>query len=207
MSWNGFEILSDYVERRIDEFELIPADRKELLRDLALKIASRISKTGPVNLVFICTHNSRRSHMAHLWAQLASYYYNFSNIPCYSGGTEATAFNSNAVSALQEAGMKIVQQDEGSNPNYAVSFSREMTAISAFSKVYTDPPNPGENFIAVMTCSQADEACPMVHGALARVSLNYEDPKEFDGTAKEKEQYAERCAQIAREMLFLFSSI
>ncbi len=57
----------------LNEFHLIPASRKkelELLRDFILK------KKGKTNLIFICTHNSRRSHLAQIWAQIASNYYN-----------------------------------------------------------------------------------------------------------------------------------
>jgi hypothetical protein len=58
-----------------------------------------------------------------------------------------------------------------------------------------------------MTCSDADEACPVVVGAFARYAIPYKDPKQSDGSPAELTRYAERCRQIAREMLFLFSGM
>jgi hypothetical protein len=58
-----------------------------------------------------------------------------------------------------------------------------------------------------MTCAAADEGCPVVLGAARRVSITYEDPKAFDGTERETAAYDERCYQIGREMLYLFSQL
>ena len=38
-----------------------------------------------------------------------------------------------------------------------------------------------------------------------KISLLYEDPKKFDGTAKENIAYDDRCREISRELLFTFS--
>jgi len=58
-----------------------------------------------------------------------------------------------------------------------------------------------------MTCSDADEACPVVTGASSRFSITYEDPKDHDGTPEEEDKYNERSRQIAREMFYLFSQV
>lgn len=79
--------------------------------------------------------------------------------------------------------------------------------MEAFSKRFSDPPNPQVDFCAVMVCSQADEACPHVPGAEKRFSIPYEDPKAYDGTPHESEKYNERSHQIAREMLYLFTRV
>jgi len=79
--------------------------------------------------------------------------------------------------------------------------------MECFSKVYAAAPNPQADFLAVMTCSDADAACPQVKGATKRFSLPYDDPKVFDGTAEEVFKYDERCQQIAREMFYLFSNV
>ena len=117
------------------------------------------------------------------------------------------AFNSSAVEALEISGLQIEQMDESENPEYQVSFPDLDDRISVFSKKYEDPPNPTNNFIAVMTCSDADEACPLVVGASSRHAITYEDPKAYDGTPEEMARYEERSQQIAREMLFLFSMV
>jgi protein-tyrosine-phosphatase len=145
--------------------------------------------------------------MGHLWAQLAAGYYQIDGISCYSGGTEDTAFNPRAVKALVAAGMDISIASEGNNPLYRIMLPGVDEKINVFSKKYTDPPNPTEDFFAVMTCNDADEACPIVYGALSRHSIQYKDPKESDGTPEESQRYAERSAQIAREMLYLFSIV
>jgi hypothetical protein len=35
----------------------------------------------------------------------------------------------------------------------------------------------------------------------------FDDPNEFDGTPQERSKYDERCQQIARELLFVFSEV
>ena len=207
MKWGGFELLGEYVLQRKREFKLIPQERKQQLTRLASVITRDLSVDCSSDIIFICTHNSRRSHMAHIWAQFSSAHYDLVGVRCFSGGTEATAFNISAVDALESSGLQIEKMDESENPRYLVRFPGEENGIRVFSKKYEDPPNPTNNFIAVMTCSDADEACPMVEGAASRFSITYEDPKAFDGTSEEKSRYEERSQQIAREMLFLFSLV
>lgn len=205
MNWEGFEELQEYVNERSAEFELIPESRKEQLQLLAGDI---VSNTRDVTrLIFICTHNSRRSHMAHLWASLGAAIYNSKEIVSFSGGTEATAFNPMAVQTMKDAGFGITTKIPGANPVYLVSHPGIREGERVFSKKYTDPPNPVRDFLAVMTCSDADETCPLVTGASARHAITYDDPKVFDGTPGAREGYAERSWQIAREMLFTFSLI
>ena len=79
--------------------------------------------------------------------------------------------------------------------------------VIAFSKVYDAPVNPSEGFVAVMTCTQADEDCPYIPGAALRVALPYDDPKASDGSTAEAATYDERCRQIATEMFYLFRSV
>ncbi|MEN8203270.1 MAG: protein-tyrosine-phosphatase [Bacteroidota bacterium] len=205
--WEGFEVLSQYAGQRTKEFKLITEERKVQLNRLAKAVRLDLDLECSADLVFICTHNSRRSHMGQVWALLAAYYYEIIGIRCFSGGTEATAFNPRAVNALEMTGLEIEQLDDGSNPEYMLSFPGEEEGFRAFSKKYEDPPNPTKDFIAVMTCSAADEACPVVTGASSRHSITYEDPKDYDGTPEEEVKYDERSRQIAREMFYLFSRV
>ena len=199
--------IKEYIEIVKPEFDSIPENRILWLSEIALYISEKRAKRLPVNLTFICTHNSRRSHMAQFWAAASSVYYNVRDIHCFSGGTEATAFNPRAVKALANAGFQIEKQTESANPIYKVRFAEYSDPENAFSKRYSDPVNPQSDFAAVMTCSDADEACPIVYGADARFPLTYEDPKNADGSASEALIYDERCRQIAVEMLFLFSQV
>lgn len=199
--------LASYIEQSRAEAELIPKERQRQLKKIALYLRTQLDANGAANLTFICTHNSRRSHMSQIWAQTAASYFGIEGVSTYSGGTEATAFNPRAVAAIRRAGFDVRQQSEADNPIYEVTAGQGLPVMTAFSKRYQDPANPQENFCAVMTCSEADKNCPTVEGASFRVAIPYEDPKAFDGTALEAAKYDERCRQISREMLWLFSQV
>jgi hypothetical protein len=199
--------LGAFVAERVVEFDEISDERKRALGPITDFVADRIQRSDPVRLTFICTHNSRRSHMSQIWAQTAAEIYGVSGVETYSGGTEATAFNPRAVAALQRAGFAVEPFTDGKNPIYEVSFEPKTAPMQSFSKVYDSPPNPTENFAAIMTCSAADNACPIVVGAAERIAIPFDDPKAFDGTEQEAAKYDERCAQIAREMLLVFSKV
>lgn len=144
--------------------------------------------------------------MGQVWAATAAAHHGIDGVRTYSGGTEATAFNPRAVAAMQRAGFAI-ENPGGQNPHYLVRFAETGPSMECFSKSYDDPANPGEGFAAIMTCSEADEACPVVLGAALRLPLRYDDPKVADGTSEEAAAYDERCLQIATEMLYLFSRV
>ena len=199
--------LQPKIDQLIKEFDQIPAQRKEALQELARFVQNKKKAAKPVYLNFICTHNSRRSHLAQVWAQAAAHHYDIKNVFCFSGGTEATAFYPRAVKAMQEAGFNIAKTKEGDNPVYEVRFASEAPPIIAFSKKYDDPFNHNKDFAAIMTCSNADENCPLVLGASSRIALTYDDPKEFDGTPQEEAKYKERVLQIGREILYAFSQV
>lgn len=199
--------LQNTIAQLTQEFDQIPAARKDILKQLSAFVQQKINNKEAAHLNFICTHNSRRSHLSQLWAQAAAHYYSIPAVYCYSGGTEATAFNPRAVKAMQDAGFDISIKKEGDNPIYLVRYAAEAPAIEAFSKKYDDPFNQLEDFAAVMTCSHADENCPLVLGASTRIALTYDDPKEFDNTTLEAVKYKERVHQIGREILYAFSQI
>lgn len=199
--------LQPYVQQVISEFDQIPEERKRALTKLALYIKSKQSSKEEVQLTFICTHNSRRSHMSQLWTQAAAHYYGVEGVETYSGGTEATAFNPRAVRAMKKAGFDINTVKEGDNPVYAVNYAQGVPTVEAFSKKYDDEINPQKDFAAIMTCSEADKNCPFIPGTSLRIPIPYDDPKDFDGTAQEEAKYDERCHQIAREMFFMMSKV
>jgi arsenate reductase (thioredoxin) len=196
--------LNNYVQTNLLDFNSISDDRKKLLHELTTYV--QLKKQSGARLNFICTHNSRRSHISQLWAQAAAEYYNIANVHCYSGGTEATAFNPRAVNAMRHAGFAISQQTEGNNPVYHVQIS-DTKSLLAFSKTYDAPENPTSDFCAVMTCSHADENCPLIPGVEKRIALTYDDPKEFDGTPLEEAKYAERVKEIGTELFYAFSLV
>lgn len=193
-----------YIERAASHVEGVPMDRRRLLDELAVTVRSKYQIGEVADLVFICTHNSRRSQMAQIWAAVAAAHFGVDGVRTYSGGTEATAFDPRAVAAMRRAGFR-TDDPGGDNPRYTVTFSDDLPPIECWSKTYDDASNPSRNFAAIMTCSEADRACPTVAGAAARLPISYDDPKVADGTADEAAIYDARCLQIATEMLYAFS--
>ncbi len=202
-----FPSIQQYIENAITHFDEIPTERKELLSKISQYVASKIKAGEKAELIYICTHNSRRSHFGQIWAKTAAAYYGFENVQTYSGGTEATAFNANAIKAAKGVGFEISDNGGTSNPHYLVKYDADKEGILCYSKKYDDLDNPQEGFCAIMTCTEADGACPFVAGAVARVSTPYLDPKAFDGTPKQDAKYSERCLQIATETLYAFSLV
>jgi arsenate reductase (thioredoxin) len=199
--------LATTVNKLVTTFAQIPLTRKPVLQELIYFVAARRKEHRPIALNFICTHNSRRSHLSQIWAHTAAAYYDIKDVHCYSGGTEATAFNPRAVTAMQSAGFEIQIGKDGQNPIYEVRFAEGATPLTVFSKKYDDDFNPKADFAAVMTCSHADENCPIIFGASKRIALTYDDPKAFDGTPQEAAKYSERVEEIGREILFAFSQV
>ncbi len=199
--------LLHYCSSLSSEFNQIPADRKEYLNELVSYITEQQKAQKAINLVFVCTSNSRRSHMAQVWSQIASYYYDVKKVSTFSGGTEKTKVNKNALLALEKTGIVLQSHQQSENPVWLASIGVKFTPMVLFSKVYTDSTNPSQNFGAVMVCAEANESCPIVPGADFRLGLPYQDPKAFDNTPQQNEKYDERCRQIAREMFYVFSQI
>ncbi len=189
------------------DFESITAERKIILQPLVDFIQAKASNQQEIRLNFICTHNSRRSHLSQVWAQTAAAHYNIKNIFCYSGGTEATALFPMVAKTLEQSGFKIKTIAEGNNPIYAIKYAKNEHPIIGFSKTYDDDFNPQSEFAAILTCSQADGGCPFIAGAEMRVPITFEDPKAFDNTPQQAEKYQERSVQIATEMFYVFSQI
>lgn len=204
---NLLPALQQYAARAEQSFDQIPDTRKEELAALAHFVQEQVKAGKEAKLIFICTHNSRRSHISQIWAQAAAAYYGIPGVKTFSGGTEATAFNPRAVKAMQDAGFRILVKEEGTNPVYAVHYAQEAQPLEIWSKAYDDAANPTEAFAAIMTCSHADEHCPIIPGAQERFPIRYEDPKAFDDSPLEAQKYGERTLQIAREMLYAFSCV
>ena len=190
----------------IDNSQKLSADRREVLEEAVAKIR-RASQDGPINILGVCTHNSRRSQFCEAWCALAVAHYEVPGVTCFSCGTEATACNPRTIDALERNGWKIKRPESVSgNPQYECTFANVKT-VRLWSKAFGDPSLPSARIVALMCCDEADKACPMVPGALARVALHYVDPKVSDGTAQEAATYDKRCQQIAAEMFYLIRQL
>lgn len=199
--------LRPYAKEVASELEKISAARKVALSEIAATVGARLEQGNDANLTFICTHNSRRSHMSQVWLQTAACYYGFDKVHAWSGGTEVTACNCRTVTAMRSAGFDIQDATKGDNPLYLVRYADNRPPIRAYSKLYNADANPKRDFIALMTCSKADQTCPLVDGAIARFAIHYTDPRLCDDTPTETTAYNERCREIAREMFYIMSEV
>jgi arsenate reductase len=185
----------------------IDEERKATLQPLIDFVQQKVINGKNVNLNFICTHNSRRSHLSQVWAQVAAAYFSIPNVYCYSGGTEETALFPKVAETLTNQGFYIFKIADNNNPVYAIKYSADASPVIGFSKKYDNPFNPVSAFAAIMTCSQADDGCPFIAGAEKRIPITFEDPKISDNTPEQSKVYAERSLQIATEMFYVFSKI
>jgi len=189
------------------DLSTLSKDRKNILDLLVAFVQEKRTAQVPVKLHFICTHNSRRSHLSQIWAQAMAAYYNVPNVLSYSGGTEATALYPMVVKTLAKQGFEIHPVSEGVNPVYSIHYSESGLALLGFSKTLDHAVNPSNGFVAIMTCDAADQDCPFIAGADQRIGLTYKDPKVSDGTPQQESVYLERSIQIATELKYVFSRI
>jgi arsenate reductase (thioredoxin) len=178
-------------------------------------IAKNYRQGKPLDVVVVCTGNSRRSMLGATMGNIAAAYYGMPEVRFHSGGTAPTAFNARTVNTLKEIGVEVEPtgkeaargEPNTANPVYRVRWgSPGETGLppleaTEFSKHYGDPTNPQEGFAALMVCGEADAACPFVKGAALRVSMPYLDPKIYDSGAYESAKYAERRDDMGRLML------
>ncbi|MDH5475185.1 MAG: protein-tyrosine-phosphatase [Cyclobacteriaceae bacterium] len=183
----------------------ISKERIEILQPLIYYIQNKKDNNEAIKLNFICTHNSRRSQFAQIWAQTMSSYFNIAT-QAFSGGVEVTEFNINAITALRTVGFEIMTEGK-TNPMIHVRYSPTLPTLKMFSKKFDDIDSPSQGFASVMTCSHADENCPFIPGAEVRIPVMYDDPKIFDHTPEEAKMYLQRSEQIATEMFYVFSQI
>lgn len=197
------------IEAEIKDLNIkqISNERKDILQPLIDFIQDKVLNHQEIRLNFICTHNSRRSHLSQVWAQTMATYFNIDNVFCYSGGTEVTALFPMVAKVLKGSGFQINALSDGNNPVYNIKFAENEHPIVGFSKTFDDAFNPNTFFAAIMTCDSANEACPIVHGSEIRIPITFEDPKVFDNTDQQQLKYKERSLEIAREMFYVFLKI
>lgn len=200
---NVFKAIAEEIETL--QPDAIPQERRALLQPLIDYIQNKVQKGQEIRINFICTHNSRRSHISQAWAQALAAWFGIKNVSCYSGGTRATALFPMAAETLKSVGFQVTALSEGNNPVYSIKYSSNDHPVIGFSKTYDDAFNPESGFAAVMTCSEADGDCPFIPGAEKRIPITYEDPKAFDNTPVQAEKYRERSRQIATELCYVFS--
>jgi hypothetical protein len=193
-------------------FDQINPRHHESATQLARWIASRYRPGQRLDVIVICTGNSRRSMLGAVMGNIAAAYYGMPEVRFHSGGTEPSAFNRRTIQAMTEIGVEVIETGQEAprgtagdpNPVYHVRWGGEGDPAmeqSEFSKCYDDPANPQRDFCAVLVCGEADAGCPVVKGAATRISMPFLDPKIFDGSAYESLKYAERRDDIGRTLL------
>jgi hypothetical protein len=194
--------LKTYIQKVILDIDKIPDKRKKLLSDIVDYIKQGCLNENRANIIFICTHNSRRSQLAQCWSIASYQYYKLKNIKFFSGGLEITSFNLNTLKALKRSGF-IIDQKGQKEHTYLLKTSKNSGGQKFFSKMYDYKSNPKRKFLAIMTCSDADKKCPVVRGADKRTFLPYQDPRISDGSGLEKSAYDQSCYLIAQEMFYI----
>ena len=185
----------------------LSAERNQQLQAIAHCIVGEIKNKNRVNLQFICTHNSRRSQLAQVWAAYAIHHFSLEHMASFSGGTAVTAFFRNTVETLQSVGFSFrLQNFSHKNPHYSITYKNAKKPIIAFSKLYDDTANT-KPFIAITTCNNADENCPFIPEATERFHLPFTDPKKYDNHKNVAEKYLATNQQIAGEIYFLFKTM
>ena len=143
-----YKDLAETIQRIID-VHTVSEERKTILQPLIAFVQQKANGAEDIYLNFICTHNSRRSHLAQVWAQMASAYFNIPNVYCYSGGTEETALFPKVAETLTNQGFNIFKIAETDNPVYAIKYSDDALPIIGFSKKYDSPFNPASAFVEI----------------------------------------------------------
>ena len=200
----NYSKISEFIESL--DINAIPEDRKLLLKEYVDFVKYKFDQKETILVNAICTHNSRRSHLVQIWTQVMAAEFGVEGLFAYSGGTEATALYPMVAKVLEKTGFEVDKLSDEKNPVYTVKYADNAQPIVCFSKKYDHNFNPKSNYVAIMTCSDADENCPVILGAEKRVKLTYEDPKAFDNTPEQEEKYMERSIQIATEIKYVFTN-
>jgi arsenate reductase len=129
--------------------------------------------TEKPRVLFLCTHNSARSQMAEgMLRNLAE-----GRFEVMSAGTEATHVRRQAIKVMNEIGIDISGQESKTLARYL-----------------------GQPFDYVITvCDEANEACPVFHGAKNRLHWSLEDPSRPYGSEDERLAVFRRVRDEIRE--------
>jgi arsenate reductase (thioredoxin) len=205
----------EHADSLTTSFDMIGETHRPAGRKLVEWIAKTYRPGTPLDVIVVCTGNSRRSILGATMGNIAAAYYGMAEIRFHSGGTAPTACNSRTVKTLKEIGIEVELtgkeaargEPKTANPVYRIRWgspgdtSGPTMEASEFSKHYDDPANPQSGFAALMVCGEADAGCPFVKGSALRVSMPYLDPKLYDDGSLESAKYAERRDDMGRLML------
>jgi arsenate reductase (thioredoxin) len=207
---NLFPGLAEHLEGLTATLERIEEPYRSAGQRLAEWIAATRQPGEPLRVVVVCTGNSRRSMLGAMMGNAAASFHGLPEIQFFSAGTTPSAFNPRTIAALQAVGFQIEPigdeaprgAPELPNPRCRVRWGiGEGQEIVEFSKALGDPALPASSFATLMVCDEADAACPVVPGAVVRISMPLPDPKAADDTPEEGARYAATRDTLGRLML------
>ncbi|HMF38489.1 MAG TPA: hypothetical protein VKF17_17745 [Isosphaeraceae bacterium] len=202
-------------------FDQIDAAHREAGEKLADWIVKNYKPGQSLDIICVCTGNSRRSVLGATVGNIAAAYYGMPESRFHSGGTKPSAVNARTITALKQIGVQVEPsgqeaqrgEPQTANPIVVIRWGQpggtgepKMEATE-FSKTYFDPSNPQDGFAALMMCGEADASCPVVRGASIRISMPYLDPKIYDDSVYEANKYAERRDDVGRLMLSVMMQV
>ena len=160
------------------------------------KVINQINKLlgSSRSIVFICTHNSRRSQFCEFWAKYFSNHYD-KNLNIYSAGVEKTEVYNGVFKALLRCGVKKL------NNKLVIDKQSIRLESKTLEEIHL------KSFISIINCSDAEKNCPIDFRSIANINLKYEDPKSFDGSSSEEDEYFNTSYLIARELNYIIRNI
>ena len=144
--------VKEYADTLTTSFDMIDETHRLAGGKLAEWIAKNYRPGKPLDIVAVCTGNSRRSMLGATMGHVASVYYGMPEIRFHSGGTAPTAFNIRTVNALKEIGVEVEPtgkeaargEPQTANPLYRIRWGsagetgEPMMEATEFSKHYGD---------------------------------------------------------------------
>ena len=130
-------------------------------------------------VLFLCTGNSCRSHMAEGWLRhLAGHRYE-----SLSAGSDPAGFvHPGAIAAMAEVGINLSGQTSKS--------------IDRFLPPQGEPPD-----VIVSVCSSADAKCPVFPGEVERIRVPFDDPGHATGSEEHRRSEFRRVRDEIRAMI------
>ena len=169
----------EHADSLTTSFDMIDEAHRLAGQKLVDWIAKNYRPGKPLEVVVVCTGNSRRSILGATMGNIAAAYYGMPEIRFHSGGTAPTAFNSRTVKTLKEIGVEVEPtgkeaargEPKTANPVYRIRWGSPgetggpSMEATEFSKHYDDPANPQSGFAALMVCGEADAGVPVRQGS------------------------------------------
>ncbi|UZR93650.1 hypothetical protein [Chondrinema litorale] len=197
--------LLDFIRERISEFDLIEPRRKQTLGLISELILPAALAGRNISFLFVCSDNSIRTQLCHIWIKAAAQYFSIQNLRFYSGGVSVKGIPQPLINTLKTAGFKVKVLTKTSNPHLAIKISKEQNLGVFYSKYINVKENPKENFCAIITCQDVERELNLNMRTYLKVTIPY-DSLEGLPEANEQKAYDLLSKKIAREMLYIMTT-